>query len=65
MIDLRLLRDDPDLIRESLRRRGLDLDVDRLVELEAQARGRRQEAEELRARQRDAGRLIAPSWPRR
>jgi seryl-tRNA synthetase len=59
MIDLRLLRDDPDLIRESLRRRGMDIDVDRLVALEANARGRRQEAEELRARQRDAGRLIA------
>jgi seryl-tRNA synthetase len=59
MIDSRLLREDPDLIRASLHRRGVDLDVDRLVELEAQARRKRQEAEELRARQRDAGRLIA------
>ena len=37
----------------------MDIDIDKLVELEAEARARRQEAEELRARQREAGRLIA------
>ncbi len=59
MIDQRLLRDDPDAIRASLRRRGMEIDLDRLIELEATARARRQEAEELRARQREAGRHIA------
>jgi seryl-tRNA synthetase len=59
MIDPRLLRDDPDLIRESLRRRGLDLDLDALVALDQTVRIRRQEAEALRATQREAGREIA------
>ena len=59
MIDPRLLRDDPDLIRESLRRRGMEIDIENVVALELEARTRRQEAEELRARQREAGRLIA------
>jgi seryl-tRNA synthetase len=59
MIDPRLLRDDPDLIRESLRRRGLDLDLDALVALDQTVRIRRQEAEALRATQREAGKEIA------
>ncbi|MEX1125803.1 MAG: serine--tRNA ligase [Acidimicrobiia bacterium] len=59
MIDSRLLREDPDLIRESLSRRGSPIDLDALVVLEAAVRAKRQEAEGLRARQKEAGRLIA------
>jgi seryl-tRNA synthetase len=59
MIDSRLLREDPDLVRESLRRRGSTIDLDAVIALEASARAKRQEAEGLRARQKEAGRLIA------
>ncbi len=59
MIDARLLRENPDLIRESLRRRGSTIDLDRLISLDAAVRAKRQEAEGLRARQKEAGRLIA------
>ncbi|MDP9493914.1 MAG: serine--tRNA ligase [Actinomycetota bacterium] len=59
MIDPRLLREDPDLIRDSLRRRGSTIDLDFLIALEATMRSKRQEAEILRARQKAAGRLIA------
>ncbi len=59
MIDPRLLRDDPDVIRESLRRRGYTLDLDALVALDQTVRTRRQEAEALRATQREAGKEIA------
>ncbi len=59
MIDPRLLRDDPDAIRESLRRRGSKLDLDALVEKEAGLRAARQRAEELRAHQKEVGREIA------
>lgn len=59
MIDPRLLRDDPDLIRDSLRRRGSKLDLDSLVALEQIVRTRRQEAEALRATQKGAGKEIA------
>jgi seryl-tRNA synthetase len=59
MIDPRLLRDDPDQVRESLRRRGADIDLDELIELDSAFRAARQQAEELRARQKEAGREIA------
>jgi seryl-tRNA synthetase len=59
VIDPSLLRTNPELIMESLRRRGLDPDVSALVALEANARRGRQRAEELRARQKEAGRGIA------
>ena len=39
MIDLRLLRDNPDLVRDALKRRGVTFDLDGLLELE---KGRRE-----------------------
>jgi seryl-tRNA synthetase len=59
MIDPRLLREDPDAVRGSLRRRGSRIDLDALVGLEATLRAARQRAEEQRARQKEAGRQIA------
>jgi seryl-tRNA synthetase len=59
MIDPRLLREDPDAIRESLRRRGAKIDLDLLTRVEAELRSARQKAEELRASQKEAGREIA------
>ncbi len=59
MIDPKLLRENPDLVRESLRRRGLELDLDAVIALDAAHRAALREAEELRARQKEAGRRIA------
>jgi seryl-tRNA synthetase len=59
MIDPRLLRDDPEAVRASLARRGSKVDLDGLIALDAELRTRRQEAEELRARQKESGREIA------
>lgn len=59
MIDPRLLREDPELIRDSLQRRGVDIAIEDLVDLEAKVRTKRQEAESLRADQKEAGREIA------
>ncbi|MGB8362594.1 MAG: serine--tRNA ligase [Acidimicrobiia bacterium] len=59
MLDPRLLRENPDVVAESLRRRGSAIELDALVELESSHRAALQEAEELRARQKDAGREIA------
>jgi seryl-tRNA synthetase len=59
MIDPRLLRDDPGALRSSLARRGSKLDLDRLISLDTELRTMRQEAEELRARQKETGREIA------
>jgi seryl-tRNA synthetase len=53
VIDLALIRTDPDRVRESQRRRGEDETlVDRLVELDAQRRTAQQRFEELRAEQK-------------
>ncbi len=59
MIDPKLLRDDPELIVESLRRRGSDLDLEALIELDASHRAALRESEELRASQNEAGKKIA------
>ena len=59
MIDPRLLRDDPDAIREALVRRGSQVDLDSVISLESSLRRARQRAEELRARQKESGREIA------
>ncbi len=59
MIDIAVVRNEPDLLRRSLARRGVDLDVDRLVELDSQVRAARTQAEQVRAEQKDAGRRIA------
>ena len=59
MIDPRLLRENPELVTESLRRRGVEIDVDALVELDSSHRAALKEAEDLRASQKEAGRNIA------
>ncbi|MGF1664958.1 MAG: serine--tRNA ligase [Acidimicrobiia bacterium] len=59
MIDVTILRTQPDLIRSALTRRGVDIDVDSLVAMDESVRRARQAAEETRAAQRDAGKAIA------
>ncbi|HEX5671915.1 MAG TPA: serine--tRNA ligase, partial [Acidimicrobiia bacterium] len=59
MIDPALLRTDPERLIRSLRRRGLEIDVSPIIELEEAARKTRQRAEEVRAAQKEAGREIA------
>ena len=50
MLDLRLIRENPDLVRESQRRRGEDVGlVDRLLDADARNRALKTEAEALRA----------------
>ena len=59
MLDPRILRDDPDAVAESLRRRGSKIDLDALIALDGEHRAALVEAETLRARQKEAGREIA------
>ncbi|HSF87374.1 MAG TPA: serine--tRNA ligase, partial [Acidimicrobiia bacterium] len=58
MIDVALLRHDPDVLTASLQRRGLDVDVPALVDLDRNRREVRSGAEELRARQKEIGKSI-------
>ncbi len=59
MIDPKLLRQDPDLVRRSLTRRGSNLNLDALIKLESSARAALSNSEQLRSQQKDAGRRIA------
>ena len=59
MIDLRLLRDDPDMVRASQRARGADpAAVDRLLEADARRRAAVAAADGLRAEQKTLGRSV-------
>jgi len=49
MIDIKILRDNPELIMESCKRRGMDIDINKLVLLEKDYRLTNQKAQELQA----------------
>lgn len=59
MIDITLLRNDPQKIAESLARRGIEHDLDELVGLDEQIRRARHAAETTRSEQKEAGQRIA------
>ncbi|HMC04038.1 MAG TPA: serine--tRNA ligase [Actinomycetota bacterium] len=59
MIDVRLLRTNPGLLRASLERRGAKVDLDHLTELDNRYRALLQEVEAERAEQNAAGKRIA------
>jgi seryl-tRNA synthetase len=59
MIDIALLRERRDELAESLGRRGAEFDLDALVDLDAQRRAVRTQAEELRSQQREIGKSIS------
>jgi seryl-tRNA synthetase len=59
MIDINVLRNDPGALESSLTRRGIDMDVSELAQMDAEIRRVRHESETLRSEQRDAGKRIA------
>ena len=58
MIDITLLREQPDALKASLTRRGLDLDVDLMAQIDRDRRSTRVKAESMRAEQKSIGRSI-------
>src|SRR5690242_5286582 len=59
MLDLRLIRSDPDAVRAALARRGDEGRLDRVIELDARWRAAATAAEELRAEQKRASEQVA------
>ncbi len=55
MIDIALLRTEPDLVRHVCSAKGSDVDVDKLIDLDSELRHSLVHAEELRARQKRLG----------
>ena len=60
MIDLKLLRQDPDVFRRGALAKGIDVDVDRLVNLDEQRRALTAERETKRAEQKRLSKEIGP-----
>ncbi len=67
MLDLKLIRDNPDMVREALARRGPGVAdaVDRLLELDAERRSAITELDSLRAEQKRRGKEVAQAPPER
>jgi seryl-tRNA synthetase len=65
MLDLKLVREDPDRVKEALAKRGPDTAglVDRLLELDARRRALVTEVDRLRAEQKRRGREVARATP--
>ena len=59
MIDISVLRDEPDTLKARLLRRGITLDVDAMVTLDVERRQVRVDAENLRAEQKKSGQAIS------
>lgn len=59
MIDIAILRDHRDELAASLARRGFEIELEALYDLDQQRRKRRTEAEEIRSRQNTIGKSIS------
>ncbi len=59
MIDLAVLRESPEALREALQRRHSDIDVDELIRMDERRRTVRTDAETVRAEQKSAGKEIS------
>jgi len=63
LLDLKLIRQDPDAVRRGAQKKRMPCDVDRILELDQDARSLGQEVDELRQRQRQAGKGMAAASP--
>ena len=58
MISIETIRDDPERVRDGMAKRGEDLDVDRILELDARRRSAIAEGDRLRARRNEVSRKL-------
>jgi seryl-tRNA synthetase len=63
VIDLRLIRENPDLVRENLRRRDSDVDLDRILELDGERRRVQSELDTLRQQRNELARSMKGRRP--
>ncbi len=59
MIDIKLIRENPDVVRDSIKRRGLAIDVDKVLELDRQRVALIQQTESLRSKLKIDGKPTA------
>ncbi len=59
MIDLKLIRENPQLVKDSLAERGVEADIDALIQLDEQRRKHVYEADELKRKRNEVSERIA------
>ena len=63
MLDIKFIRQDPDAVREGARKKRMECDVDAILALDARWREVGQRADELRSKQKVAGKEIGKASP--
>ncbi|MCH7527165.1 MAG: serine--tRNA ligase [Planctomycetes bacterium] len=59
MLDIKLIRENPERIKEAAKQKRFDCDIDRLIEVDARRRKVQQELDALRTRSREGGQQLA------
>lgn len=59
MIDLKLIRENPELVKQAARNKNMKVDIDKILEVDARRRALETEYNELRNKQKTAGEEIA------
>jgi len=59
MLDIKFIRENVDLVKEGARKKRIDVDIDRLIEVDEERRGLLQESERLKAERNAASQEIA------
>src|SRR6266487_76088 len=59
MLDRREIRDDPDAVKDAVRKKGIDLDVDELLDLDRAARSLQHELDQTQARRKSSSKEFA------
>lgn len=63
MLDLKFIRANPDLVKAGAQKKRMECDVDRILDLDAQSRELGQSVDEMRSRQKAAGKAISQAPP--
>ncbi len=63
MLDIKLIRQDPDLVKAGAAKKRMECDVDRILALDAEWRELGQEVDRLRSEQKQAGKTIGQAPP--
>jgi seryl-tRNA synthetase len=59
MLDIKFIRDNPDILKKALKNRGAEFDVDVLLDIDEKRRAKIKEADDLRARQKKFAEAVA------
>jgi len=59
MLDIKFIRENPDVVKEEIRKRNMKIDLDSFLGLDKKKREIQQEAEDLRKKQNEANKLIS------